>query len=93
MGYVFNLEFTDEKAACLSLPKSIYAMLWVEESFQALTQRPVSDAAKFSKVLLVLSANIREKVDEHVQQVLVAGGNMANEPIDFGWMFVRFFRS
>ena len=35
LGYTFNQQFTDEKAACLVISETIYAMLLTEPFFQS----------------------------------------------------------
>ncbi len=45
LGFGFNEQFSDEKAACLMLneQRGIYAMLIGRDAFKAFTNRPISD--------------------------------------------------
>lgn len=45
LGFSFNLQFTDEKAACLIINDgSIYAMLLTEPVFRTFTKKEIADA-------------------------------------------------
>lgn len=91
LGYSFNPQFTDEKAACMVISEDIYAMLLVEPFFQSFTPKPLSDAHKSTEVLIALSADSRAAVDDMLAKVLAAGGTEAREPQDMGFMYNRSF--
>jgi predicted lactoylglutathione lyase len=58
LGYGFNQQFTDEKAACMVISETIYAMLLTEPFFKGfIPNREISDSAKTKEVLLALSAD------------------------------------
>ena len=40
LGYAFNPQFTDEKAACLIISDTIFVMLLVEPFFESLQRNP-----------------------------------------------------
>jgi hypothetical protein len=42
-------------------------------------------------VILALSAESREEVDQMINKVIKAGGNESKEPQDHGWMYERGF--
>ena len=44
LGYNFNPQFTDEKAACMVISDNIYAKLLTENYFSTFTKKQVSDA-------------------------------------------------
>lgn len=91
IGFEFNPQFTDEKAACLVIGDHIYAMLLVEDAFKTFTKKEVSDAARSTEAILGLAADSREQVDALVDKALAAGGKTANEPYDHGFMYGRSF--
>lgn len=91
LGFSFNQQFSDDKAACLVIGENIYAMLLTESYFKTFTQKPVSDAKKSTEVLLAIDAESREKVDDLVQKAVRAGGQPYREPQDHGWMYERCF--
>lgn len=89
LGYTFNQQFTDESATCMIISDTIYAMLITEERFKTFTSKQVSDATKTTEVLLALSVDSREDVNEHVDKALQAGATIALPPADHGFMFTR----
>ena len=44
LGFTFNPQFTDEKAACMVVSETIFVMLLVEEFFRTFTQKKIADA-------------------------------------------------
>lgn len=91
LGYSFNPKFTNEKAACMVISEDIYSMLLTEAFFQGFTPKTVTDAQKGTEVLLALSADSRQAVDELVNKALAAGGTEVREPQDHGFMYARSF--
>ncbi|MBO0914381.1 VOC family protein [Streptomyces laculatispora] len=92
LGFSFNPQFSDENTACLVISDTIFAMLITEPRFKDFTKKEISDASKTTEVLLALSAESREKVDEMADAALAAGGSPANEPQDLGFMYGRSFQ-
>ena len=64
LGYSFNPQFADERAACMVISEDIYTMLSSEPFFKTFTRKEIADAAKTTEVLVALSAESRGKVDE-----------------------------
>lgn len=92
LGFSFNPDFTDEKAACLVISEgSIYAMLLTESFFKGFTKKEVCNAHTHTEVLIALDAGSRTEVDELVRKALDAGGSTYMEPQDHGWMYQRSF--
>ncbi|MFF3320351.1 VOC family protein [Streptomyces sp. NPDC003035] len=93
LGYSFNPQFSDETAACLVISDTIFAMLLTEAKFKEFTKpgKEIADATKTTEVLIALSADSREKVDELADGALAAGGSAAKEPLDYGTMYGRSF--
>jgi uncharacterized protein len=92
LGYTFNKQFTDEKAACLVISEDIYAMLITEPFFQTFVPgKEISDTSKAKEVLVCLSAGSRDAVDRHLEKVVAAGGNEFRQPEDHGFMYGRSF--
>jgi predicted lactoylglutathione lyase len=67
-------------------------MLLVEKFFKTFTKKEISDATKNTEVIVALSADSREKVDEMINKVIEAGGIEPKEPQDHGWMYGRSFQ-
>ncbi|HEU4902359.1 MAG TPA: VOC family protein [Flavisolibacter sp.] len=92
IGYTFNKQFTDEKAACLVISEDIYAMLITEPFFQTFVPgKEISDTSKAKEVLVCLSADSRDAVDRHLEKVVAAGGHEFRQPEDHGFMYGRSF--
>ncbi|MCK7590496.1 VOC family protein [Subsaxibacter sp. CAU 1640] len=91
LGFTFNEQFTDEKAACLEIGDNIFAMLLTKPMFQGFTKKPVADAKKSTEVLLALEVESIEKVNSIVKKAVEAGGNTYMEPQDHGWMYQHGF--
>ncbi len=74
LGFSFNPQFTDEKAACMVVADDIYVMLLVDSFFQTFTKKPVADATTTTEVLVALSCESRAAVDGTVAKALAADG-------------------
>lgn len=91
LGFSFNPQFTDEKAACMVVSENIFVMLLVEEFFQTFTRKKVADATQATEVLLAVSRDSRAAVDELVDAAMKNGATKYSEPQDHGWMYQRAF--
>jgi uncharacterized protein len=91
LGYSFNAQFTDEKAACMVVSDTIYVMLLVESFFQTFTKKQIADASKTTEVLICLSCDSRSQVDDMVAKAVAAGGKAPREPQDYGFMYSHAF--
>lgn len=91
LGYTFNPQFTDQKAACLVISSEIYAMLILPDYFKTFINKEISDSFKSTEAILALTLENREKVDEMMEKVIGAGGKETREPADHGFMYSRSF--
>ncbi|HNY41712.1 MAG TPA: VOC family protein [Bryobacteraceae bacterium] len=87
MGYTFNKQFTDETATCMIVADNIFVMLLTEEKFMMFSPKPLCDPAKNTEVLLCLSCDSREGVDEMVRKAVAAGGTTYREAQEYGFMY------
>ena len=92
LGFTFNPQFTDENATCMIVGEDIFVMLLVEKFFKTFTKKEICDATKDAEVIVALSAESREKVDQMINRVIEAGGRESREPQDYGWMYGRSFQ-
>ncbi len=92
LGYIFNLQFTDETAACMVISDAIFVMLLTHEKFQSFTPKPIVDATKGTEVLNCLSCESREAVDAQVRKAVEAGGSTYSQPQDHGFMYAHGFQ-
>jgi uncharacterized protein len=91
LGFKFNPQFTDDKAACLVIGENIFAMLLTEPFFSTFTKKSISDAKQTTEVLIAFDVDSREDVDELVKKAVNAGGSVYRDPDDHGWMYAHSF--
>lgn len=91
LGYTFNEQFTDEKAACMVIDENIFAMLITEPFFKTFTNKPVANAQLGTEVIIALSSDSREQVDDLINKAIKAGGTCPMPAQDHGWMYGRAF--
>jgi predicted lactoylglutathione lyase len=70
---------------------TIYAMLLTEPFFTRFTKKEIVDAKKSTEVLVALSAESKEAVDDMLAKAIAAGGTVSREPEDYGWMYSKSF--
>ena len=87
LGYTFNPQFTDENATCMIVSDNIFVMLLVEDFFKSFTKKEIPDTATNAQVILALSSESREQVDEWVNKAVAAGATTPNEKQDQGFMY------
>jgi predicted lactoylglutathione lyase len=90
LGAVNEPKFTDETAACMTFTDSIHVMLLTHDKFRHFTPLPIADAKAGSEVLLCLSSDSPESVDQTVERAVTAGGTA--DPAakqDYGVMYGR----
>ena len=87
LGFDFNPQFTDEKAACMVLSEEGFVMLLRREFFETFTKKKICDTTDTTEALLALSCSSREDVDDMVRRAIAAGGTHAMDPTDHGFMY------
>lgn len=91
LGYTINPQFSDENAASVVISDTIVAMLLTKPFYSTFTKKEIADATTTSEVLLCLSAESREKVDELVDKAVAAGGTASDKVQDMDFMYGRAF--
>jgi predicted lactoylglutathione lyase len=92
VGATRNPQFSDHTAACLVFSETIHAMLLTHDKYRQFTSKPIVDAHKASEVIICLSADSRDEVDETVRRATAAGGGTDPTPVqDYGFMYGRSF--
>jgi uncharacterized protein len=87
LGFTFNPQFTDDSATMMNINEDAYAMLLTQERFRGFTSKALTDTATHTEVLLALSAQSRDEVDDLVRKALAAGGSPAAPAQDHGFMY------
>jgi uncharacterized protein len=91
LGFAHNPQFTDDTAACIVISETIYVMLATHEKFRQFTPKAVCDTSKAVEVLISLSCESRQEVDDLVAKALAAGGTTYDKPEDLGFMYSHSF--
>ncbi|MBA2354330.1 MAG: glyoxalase/bleomycin resistance/extradiol dioxygenase family protein [Acidobacteria bacterium] len=91
LGFTFNPQFTDDKAACMIVSEEAFVMLLLEPFFRTFTTRQICDTASQTEALLALSCSNRAEVDDLVDKALAAGGAAAMPANDHGFMYASSF--
>jgi predicted lactoylglutathione lyase len=92
IGAVKNEQFTDHTAACMVLSETIFVMLLTHDKFRQFTPKTIADARESTEVLICVSADSRDAVDDMLAKAEAAGGNPDPGPKqDHGFMYGRSF--
>jgi predicted lactoylglutathione lyase len=66
-------------------------MLGTHAKFREFTPKAICDTNQAVEVLISLSCESREEVDDLVAKALAAGGTTYDQPEDFGFMYTHSF--
>ncbi|MEU7382599.1 MULTISPECIES: VOC family protein [unclassified Streptomyces] len=91
LGYTINPQFSTDDCACVVISDTIVAMLLSKQHYANFTKKEIADSTRSSEVLICLSAESREKVDELVDKAVAAGATVSGEAQDHGFMYGRAF--
>ncbi|MEU4035756.1 VOC family protein [Streptomyces collinus] len=91
LGYAINPQFSTDECACVVISDTIIAMLLSKQHYATFTKKEIADSTRTSEVLICLSAESREKVDELVEKAVAAGGSASGRTQDLGFMYGRSF--
>jgi predicted lactoylglutathione lyase len=91
LGFTHNPQFSDDTAACIVINDSTSVMLGTHEKFRQFTPKAICDTRHAVEVLISLSCQTREMVDELVAKALAAGGTTYDQPEDLGFMYSHSF--
>ena len=92
IGFTNNPQFTDDTAACMVISGDIFTMLLTHEKFKQFTPKPIADATRTTEVLVALSRESRDAIDDLIDRAAKAGGKSDPGPKqDHGFMYSRSF--
>lgn len=92
LGFTIDPVFTDENASCMSVSDDVNIMLLSEKFFQKFSGKRITDATKETEVILTVTMDSREKVDEIVRCAMKAGAVPSLEAQDHGFMYQKSFQ-
>lgn len=92
VGAEKNEQFCDGTASCMVFSETIHAMLLTHDKFRQFTRKRIADAKETSEVLICISAESREGVDDMIGKADAAGAVIDPCPKqDYGFMYGRSF--
>jgi uncharacterized protein len=92
VGAVKNPQFSDHTASCMVFSDTIHVMLLTHDKFSQFTPKKIADAWTTSEVLITISADSRDEVDDIVAKAKAGGGVADPSPTDdLGFMYGRSF--
>ena len=91
LGYTFNPKFTDANATCMIINEHIYVMLLVKPFFKSFITKKIADATKTAQMIVGLSFDSKDAVNDMVNKAIEAGAIEARDPLDHGFMYTRAF--
>jgi uncharacterized protein len=92
IGATKNPQFSDHTASSMVFSDTIYVMLLTHDKFRQFTSKKIADAKTTCEVMICLSADSRNAVDDLVGKASGAGGNPDPSPKqDYGFMYGRSF--
>src|SRR5689334_24576277 len=80
VGATKNPQFSDDTAACMVLSDTIHTMLLTHDKYRQFTSKTIVDAKTASEVLICVSADSRDEVDDLVKKAVAAGGGADPTP-------------
>jgi predicted lactoylglutathione lyase len=91
IGATKNPQFSDDSTSCMIISDTIFVMVMTHEKFASFSPKTISDASKTAQVLLCLTADSREAVDEMLNNAAKDGNIDPRAPQDYGFMYGRAF--
>jgi uncharacterized protein len=93
LGFSFDPMFTDENATRMIISDDTSVMLVTEPFFKGfIDPQDIADTSESREVLVGLSAESREQVDDLSDKALAAGAEVLGDAEDDGFMYMRGFR-
>ena len=89
IGCTLNPLFTDENAGCFQWSDDITFMVLTKEYFSTFSEKEYADPKTYAQVLISISRDSREAVDQTIEAGVAQGGTAPGEPQDYGFMYAR----
>ena len=87
LGFTFNPQFTDDKAACMIISDKAFVMLLTETYFRGFMKNELCDTSRYTEALFALSCESKAEVDQMVRKAIDGGGRPAMDATDHGFMY------
>ncbi|MDE2408986.1 MAG: hypothetical protein KGL72_01625, partial [Actinomycetales bacterium] len=82
----FNEQFSDDKALCMVISDTIFAMLVKPEFLNTFLDKPVGDPKQAVTTILSLTFDSREEVIAHCEKAFALGARNYKAQVDHGFM-------
>lgn len=92
LGFLFDSKFSDDSSCCMIAGDNIYIMLVTHPKFKMFTPKDICDTSKSTEVLVCLTLDSKEAVQEMVQQALEHGATTYTKPQDHPLMYGHGFQ-
>ena len=90
IGAKKNEQFSDNTASCMVFSDTIHVMLLTHDKFRQFTPKTIANARETSEVLICISAESREAVDDMIAKASAEGGRPDPGPKqDHGFMYAH----
>lgn len=89
LGFTKNAQFSDERASSMVVAENIVIMLLEESRWKDFTSKAIPDARTTCEVMLAVSAESKDEVNDLYAKGLAAGGSEGNAPQDHGFMMSK----
>ena len=92
VGATKNPQFSDDSTSCMVISDTIFVMIMTHEKFRQFSPKAIPNAHETAQVLLALSADSREAVDDMTARAGAQGVKLDPCPRqDYGFMYGRSF--
>jgi predicted lactoylglutathione lyase len=91
LGYTFNEQFSDDKALCMVISDTIFAMLVKPEFLSTFLDKPVGDPKQAVTNIVSLTFDSKEEVIAHCEKAYSLGARKYKEASDMGFMYQHGF--
>ena len=92
VGATKNTQFCDDSTSCMVISDTIFVMIMTHEKFRQFSPKAIPNAHETAQVLLALSADSREAVDDMTAKAGAQGVKLDPCPQqDYGFMYGRSF--
>ncbi len=89
LGFSNNPNFSDETAKCMVWNDSIMLMIMTHDKFKTFTTKPIADTKNTLAALLSVSVDGVDRINEIVNNGIMAGGTEPSPFKDYGFMQQR----
>lgn len=91
VGGETNPKFSDDTGSCIVFSEAIAVMLLTHDKWRQFDQRPIPDTRETCAVMLAISCDSREAVDEMTEKAAKGGTVDPHQRQDYGFMYARSF--